>query len=77
MGILRNRFSCDFIFDIAVSENGSFALSGATDRTMIQWQLDTPTGDQLLQWIGENRYVRDLTCAERENYRIEPLCDGG
>jgi len=43
---------------------------------MIQWQLATPTGDQLLKWITDNRYVRDLTCAERENYRIEPLCDG-
>jgi hypothetical protein len=29
------------------------------------------------QWVASNRYVRDLTCQEREQYRVEPLCDEG
>ncbi len=35
----------------------------------------TPALGEMLDWIEENRYVRDLTCQERELYRIEPLCE--
>jgi WD40 repeat protein/DNA-binding SARP family transcriptional activator len=64
----------DFIFDIAISPDGHKALSCATDRTIIQWQLDIPSLEELQEWIAANRYVRDLTCDERELYQIEPLC---
>jgi serine/threonine protein kinase/WD40 repeat protein len=30
---------------------------------------------ELLQWVMDNRYVRDLTCEERQLYRVEPLCE--
>ena len=29
-----------------------------------------------LEWILENRYIREFTCAERQLYRIEPYCEG-
>jgi hypothetical protein len=29
----------------------------------------------LLEWTYQNRYVRELTCNERELYRVEPYCD--
>lgn len=64
----------DFIFDIAVSPDGSRALSCATDQMVIEWDLDLPTLDELLEWIDANRFIRDLTCSERELYQIEPLC---
>jgi len=79
-GELVRRFTghdADFIFDIAVNENGRSALSGATDQAIIQWRLDTPMLDELRGWITDNRYVRDFSCAVREQFRIEPLCDGG
>lgn len=66
----------DFIFDIAVNADGRTALSGATDRAIIQWDLNTPTPDELMTWIETNRYVRELTCDERETYQIEPFCEG-
>jgi WD40 repeat protein len=65
----------DFIFDIAVSEDGNSALSGGSDATIIQWQLGIPTLEELQAWIATNRYVRDLSCEERALYQIEPLCE--
>ena len=38
-----------------------------------QWRIDNQ--EELLAWIAENRYVRDLTCDERTTYNIEPLCE--
>ena len=64
----------DFIFDIAISPDGQTALSCGTDQTIIQWQIDIPSLDELLEWISLNRYVRELTCEERDLYQIEPLC---
>jgi len=70
----------DFIFDIAISPDtlagtgGHTALSCGTDQTIIQWQLDIPSLEELQGWIAANRYVRELTCDERELYQIEPLC---
>ena len=64
----------DFIFDIAISPDGQSALSCGTDKTIIQWQLDIPSLDELQEWITANRYVRELTCDERELYQIKPLC---
>ena len=64
----------DFVFDIAISPGGNTALSCGTDQTIIQWQLDIPSPEELQDWIVANRYVRELTCDERELYQIEPLC---
>ncbi len=63
------------VFDIAISSDGQTALSGSSDRTIIQWHLMNPTLDELKNWIATNRYIRQLTCEERELYRIEPLCE--
>jgi hypothetical protein len=37
--------------------------------------LAAPSLDELLDWVAANRYVRELTCDERELYQIEPLCE--
>jgi len=72
-----HRFSghdTDFIFEVALSPDGCTALSCGTDQMIIQWRLDIPSLEELLDWIAVNRYVRELTCCERELYQIEPLC---
>jgi hypothetical protein len=28
-----------------------------------------------LEWIRANRYIPELTCNQRELYRLEPLCE--
>jgi len=57
---------------VTFSADGSRALSSAQDRSLRLWYI-SPL-DELLQWTQENRYVRDFTCNEREQYRVEPLC---
>ena len=64
------------IFDIAMSPDGTTALSGSSQQTIVQWRLDSTTLDELIAWIEQNRYVRELTCEERAMYQIEPLCEG-
>jgi uncharacterized protein YbjT (DUF2867 family) len=51
------------------------AYSVSLDGTVIEWQIADPSLDELRDWIHANRYVRGLTCAERAQYRVEPLCD--
>jgi WD40 repeat protein/DNA-binding SARP family transcriptional activator len=63
------------VFDSAMSPDGRTGLAGSSAQTIIQWQLAAPSLDELLDWVAANRYVRELTCDERELYRIEPLCE--
>ena len=62
------------VFDIALSPDGLTAVSGSLDQRITQWSLQNPTLPDLIAWIGANRFVRELTCAERSRYQIEPLC---
>ncbi|CAG1001284.1 Serine/threonine-protein kinase PrkC [Anaerolineae bacterium] len=39
--------------------------------------LRIDTLPELKAWIGEHRYVRPLTCEERAQYNIPPLCEAG
>ncbi|MCL4860899.1 MAG: WD40 repeat domain-containing protein [Caldilineaceae bacterium] len=44
------------------------------DDTLRLWKLPPDALDGLVDWILENRYVRELTCDERAFYRVEPMC---
>ena len=63
------------VFDVAMSPDGTTALSGSSEQTIVQWRLDYPSLDELRAWIEQNRYVRELNCEERAMYQIEPLCE--
>jgi WD40 repeat protein len=54
------------------STDGQSIFSSAYDASIRQWQL-LPT-EALLDWVEQNRYVRPLTCGERELYNIAPFC---
>jgi len=30
---------------------------------------------ELIEWVHANRFVRELTCTERANFNIQPLCE--
>lgn len=49
-----------------------FRQDNAGIRTLQWWRLDSQ--DNLINWIEDNRYVREFTCQERELYNIAPLC---
>lgn len=63
----------DDVRSVAFSPDNLYALSGSSDGTVRQWQI-TLSLDDLVKWTRENRYVRELTCAERELYIVAPLC---
>lgn len=63
------------VFDIAMSPDGSTALSSSIDQMITQWNLVNPSVDELETWIAKNRYVADFSCEERARYLIEPLCN--
>ncbi len=60
--------------DLAFSPDGQSAFSVSMDGSLIQWQISDQPLDELVDWTHANRYIRDLTCDERAQYRIEPLC---
>jgi WD40 repeat protein len=61
-------------FQVAFSPDGQTIYSVSGDETMVAWQPGDPSLPALLDWIEKNRYVRELTCEEREQYDIKPLC---
>ena len=63
------------VWDVDFSPDGNSFISAGEDGLIIHWQLAAPPLDVLLEWITENRYVREFTCAERARYSIEPLCE--
>ncbi len=40
-------------------------------------QIRIDTLPELKAWIAEHRYVRPLTCEEKQQYNIAPLCEAG
>jgi WD40 repeat protein len=64
-------------FGVAFSPDSQMAFSVGMDGTLIEWQIADPSVDELLNWVHENRYLRELTCEERAQYRVEPLCEVG
>jgi WD40 repeat protein len=59
---------------VAFGPDGHSLFIQRENGLMTQVDLMLKPGE-LLNWIQRNRYVRDLTCTERELYRLEPLCD--
>ncbi len=53
--------------DLVISPNS------ASLPTFYQMRIDS--AEELMVWTMENRYVRELTCVEREIYQLQPLCD--
>jgi WD40 repeat protein len=62
---------------LVFSPDGLRAYSVALDGALIEWQISDMPLDEMIDWTYANRYVRDLTCEEREKYRVEPLCEDG
>lgn len=63
----------DEIRSVAFSPDGESVVSVAGDGTAKVWGLRLAY-DDLQTWIHEHRYIRELTCAERERFGVPPLC---
>ncbi len=69
-----NRFEnhSDWIQEVVFSPDESFAVSAGQDNVARRWRIQR-TADDLIGWARDNRYIRELACAERQSYRLE--CD--
>jgi WD40 repeat protein/serine/threonine protein kinase len=65
----------NWVLSARFSPNGEFILSGAEDNTLRQWQMSL-TPEELIEWAQQNRYIPLLSCAERAQYQVLPLCEG-
>ena len=72
-------------YDLRDADEPTIFVSGLriapNDKELVFWndagQIVTLPVDlaPVTEWIEENRFIRHLTCSERELYRIEPLCE--
>ena len=67
-----NRFEQhgDWIQEIVLGPGESFGVSAGQDYVLRRWRIKR-TADDLTEWARANRYMRQLTCAERQSYRLE------
>jgi WD40 repeat protein len=59
----------DWVRGVNFSPDGTQIISSSGDSTVRLWNV---VGEDLFDWIAKNRYVRDLTPEEREQYRLSP-----
>lgn len=72
--LIRYNGHQDWVSEIQFTSDGNAVIVADQKNIMIMWQVPRNT-TVIREWGLANRYVRDLTCAEREQYRIEPLCE--
>jgi len=77
MGEELRRFSghTALVPGVVFGPDGQTAFSVSVDGALIEWQVADQPLDELIEWIRANRYVRELACDERTQYRVEPLCN--
>ena len=60
----------DWVQEIVLGPDESFAVSASQDFTLRRWRVRR-TADAIIDWARDNRYIRELSCAERQSYRLE------
>jgi WD40 repeat protein len=60
--------------NVLFSPDGKTAYAASQDGELIDWQIAEKSLPELLDWISSNRYVRELTCDERQQYHVDPQC---
>jgi len=71
--LVRHSSGHGIIFDLALSPDNRSVLFGSSDQMVYQWRVENPTLNELREWIGDNRYVRSLTCEEQKIFQIKPI----
>jgi WD40 repeat protein/transcriptional regulator with XRE-family HTH domain len=62
------------IYGVTFSPDSQTAFSVSTDGLLVQWKIAEKNLPELLDWIQKNRYVAPLTCEQKSQYLIKPLC---
>lgn len=61
------------VFTLTFNLEGSALYSGHNDGEIVTWVVFR--AGEAAAWAQVNRYIRELSCFERDFYRIEPLCE--
>ncbi len=74
-GTLLRRFigHTEYVLELVFTPDGNL-LSVCDDDTVREWEVDA-SQEGLLTWIRANRYTPELTCEQRAQYHVEPLCE--
>jgi hypothetical protein len=72
--IRRFEGHTDRVWQVVFTADGQTALSASADKTIRLWHISRSL-DELMTWAYTHRYVRDITCEERDQYMIEPFCE--
>ena len=62
------------ILGVVFVPDGSSFLVAADDDAVHEYRIDA-SNDDLLAWISANRFIPELTCQQRQQYNVAPLCD--
>jgi WD40 repeat protein len=62
----------NIVFSVGFSPDGKTAFASSQDGTLLELVIVEKSLPEMLEWIKENRYVRELTLEEMEQYRVEP-----
>lgn len=78
-GIMRQQFVGDgrapvAVGRLAISPAGETIYAAIDQGRIMRWAWASPSPQELVRWIAENRHLRPLTCAERATCRLTPLC---
>ncbi|MGB7338309.1 MAG: TIR domain-containing protein [Phototrophicaceae bacterium] len=71
-GVTRYTYGLhtDRVVSAIFSDDGTRMLTASHDSTLIVWRFPQRL-DELQQWVSQNRYLRELTCGERNIYLSE------
>ncbi len=64
----------DQVVEVKFSPDSSMVYAITESRKLIEWPIAGQSLTELLKWIDANRYIRPLTCLERQQYHVEPRC---
>jgi WD40 repeat protein len=62
------------VYSVTFSPDSKSAFSVSSDGLLVQWNISEKSPQEWIDWIYANRYVRQLTCAEKIQFRIESSC---
>ena len=60
----------DWIQEVVFSPDETLAVSAGQDFALRLWQI-MRSADEVIEWARNNRYIRELSCAERQSYRLK------
>ncbi len=62
------------IVSTVITPDSKTAYAAAMEGKLIEWPIAEMSLPELLDWIKANRYVRELTCAEKLQYHVASVC---